>query len=123
MSKIFLVDDEKQMVEYIKPFLEKRGFTVTTAATGQEAIENYGKENPDLVILDLGLPGINGRDVLKEIKQKRPEIMVMVISGYNDPQVKQELTSLGADHFLSKPILPTKLYELLKSVFEKNSAL
>jgi CheY-like chemotaxis protein len=116
MTKILLIDDEIQMVEYIKPSLERRGYAVTTAATGKEALAVYPKENPDLVLLDLGLPDMNGRDVLKDIKAKASQIKVVVISGYSDPDTKKELTALGADYFLNKPVLPLRLYGLIKEI-------
>jgi DNA-binding response OmpR family regulator len=120
MAKILVVDDEMQLLEYTKPSLEKRGYEVITASTAQEAMEIYPKENPEIVLLDLGLPGTNGRDVLKDIKAKAPQIKVVIISGYTDPDTKKELISLGADYFLNKPVIPAKLYELIKEILGKD---
>lgn len=116
MAKILIVDDEGQTVEYMKPPLEKRGYAVIYALTGKEALEIYPKENPDVVLLDLGLPDIDGRQVLKEIKSKAGHIQIVVISGYKDAQTKEELKRLGADYFLGKPIMPPELYGLLEKI-------
>ncbi len=116
MAKILFIEDERQTVEYMKPSLEKRGFEVIIALTGKEALEIYPKENPEIVLLDLGLPDIDGREVLKELKAKAPHIKVVVLTGYNDKDTKAELTQLGADYFIGKPVMPPKLYELLEKI-------
>jgi CheY-like chemotaxis protein len=119
MPKILLVEDEKTMAENLKNVFTIKGYQVVIAQTGKDAIELYQKENPDVVLLDLGLPDMNGRDVLKDIKSKRPDLKVVVVSGYADKGVPEELTKLGADYFLSKPVLPSKLYGVLNEVFSK----
>lgn len=119
MPKIMIVEDEKQLVEYIKPSLEKRGFTVITVFNGQDALVSYPKENPEVVLLDLGLPDVNGRDILKDIKSKMPRIKVIVLSGYSDQETKNEVIALGADYFLNKPVIPTKLYGVIEEVLKK----
>jgi DNA-binding response OmpR family regulator len=121
MTKILLIEDERQTVEYMKPSLEKRGWVVAVAFSGQEALDIFGKENPDIVLLDLGLPDINGRDVLKEIKDKAPQVKVVVLSGYNDAETKAEVGKLGADYFLGKPVMPPKLYELLEKIKQEKA--
>lgn len=119
MAKVLIVDDEPEVTELIKRSLERRGFEVMVASTGQEALTLYPKENPQVVLLDLGLPDINGRDVLKEIKAKAPQIKVMIMSGYTDSKTKQELISMGADSFLDKPIIPAKIADAIKETLEK----
>jgi DNA-binding response OmpR family regulator len=119
MPKILLVEDEIRMAENLKQVFTIKGYEVVLATTGKDAIELYQKENPDVVLLDLGLPDINGRDVLKDIKAKRPELKVIIVSGYADTNVQEELTKLGADYFLSKPVMPSKLYGVLNEVFNK----
>lgn len=119
MAKILLVDDEKEMAGYMKSSLEKRGYEVLLALSGQEALSLYTKENPGAVLLDLGLPDMDGRDVLKDIKAKAGSIKVIVISGYKDQTTRNELISLGADYFLGKPIIPQELYEILRGIFNQ----
>jgi two-component system KDP operon response regulator KdpE len=119
MAKVLIVDDEPEVTEFIKRSLERRGFEVVVATTGQQALDLYPQENPQVVLLDLGLPDINGRDVLKEIKSKSLQIKVMIVSGYTDQNTKQELISMGADSFLDKPIIPTKIADAIKEILEK----
>jgi DNA-binding response OmpR family regulator len=116
MAKILIIDDEAQMCEFIKSYLEKRGYEVIVSLTGKEALEVYPKVNPDLVLLDLGLPDTDGRSILKEIKAKMPQIKVMVVSAYKDQATQDELIKLGADYFLGKPFMVPKLYELIKDI-------
>jgi two-component system KDP operon response regulator KdpE len=119
MPKLLIVDDEPEMIQYTKPILEQKGFTVSTAETVKDAIEIYPKENPDIVLLDLGLPDGDGRLVLKDIKAKAPNIKVVIISGYSDPKTRGDLAALGADDFLGKPVIPVKLPDILNKVLNK----
>ncbi|MFA4889190.1 MAG: response regulator [Candidatus Omnitrophota bacterium] len=116
MAKILIIDDEKQMNEYIKAYLGKRGFEIAFALSGQEALDTYAKENPQVILLDLGLPDMDGREVLKKIKEQAPQIKIVVISAYNDENTKDEMIQLGADYFLGKPFIPPALHELLKNI-------
>jgi CheY-like chemotaxis protein len=118
MPKILVIDDEAQMCEFIKAYLEKRGFEVAVALSGKEALNAYPKENPDLVLLDLGLPDMNGREILKDIKAKMPQIKVLVMSAYKDQATRDELVRLGADHFLGKPVITPKLYEAVQEILK-----
>lgn len=120
MPKILLVEDELRMAENLKQVFTIKGYEVILALTGKDAIELYQKEKPDVVLLDLGLPDMNGRDVLKDIKTKRPELKVVIVSGYGEKDVEEELLKLGADYFLSKPVMPSKLYGILNEVFSKS---
>ena len=119
MPKILLVEDELKMVENLKKAFIAKGYEVVVAMTGTDALVLYPKENPDVVLLDLGLPDMNGRDVLKDIKSKTPQLKVVVVSGYGEKTVEAELLSLGADYFLSKPVFPPKLFAVLNEVFNK----
>ncbi len=119
MTKILLVEDEAQLSEYLKPFLERRGLVVFVAAAAQEALDIYAQEDPAIVLLDLGLPDRDGRQLLKEIKSRDPQTKVVIISGYTEASTKKELLLLGADYFLEKPIVPLRLYEFIKEISAK----
>lgn len=119
MPKLLVVDDEPEMTQYTKPILEQKGFVVSVVETVKEALELYPKENPDIVLLDLGLPDGDGREVLKDIKSKAPRIKVVIISGYSDPKTRRELSSLGADDFLGKPVIPVRLPDILNNILSK----
>ncbi len=104
-SKLLVVDDDRDIVEYLQKRLVKEGFEVSTAFDGEEALEKIKTDNPDIVLLDLMLPKMNGFDVLKEIREKftdkwRP---VIIISANTDLEAVKKSYSLEADHYLSKP--------------------
>jgi two-component system response regulator HydG len=119
MLKILLVDDEAGMCLIMKDFLKEAGYEMTTASSGKEAISLYPQVNPDLILLDLGLPDLNGREVLKDVKLRCPQIKVMIISAYADQRTQIELYNLGADFFLAKPFMPEELQETVKRVLSK----
>lgn len=118
MAKILIIDDEEEMCEFVKSYLEKRGYEIAVAFSGQDALNAYPKENPDLILLDLGLPDMDGRDILKEIKIKMPRIKIMVVSAYKDQATRDEFVRLGADHFLGKPFVVPKLYDSVKEILK-----
>lgn len=118
MAKILVIDDEEAVCEFIKAYLEKRGYQVAVALTGKEALSAYPGQNPDLVLLDLGLPDMNGREILQDIKAKMPRIKVMVISAYKEQSTRDELAKLGADYFMGKPFVIPKLYEAIQEILK-----
>lgn len=118
MAKILIVDDEAGMSLIMKDFLKDAGYETVMASDGKEAISIYPQLNPDLILLDLGLPDMNGRDVLKDVKAKMPQIKIMIISAYADQKTKDELLNLGADFFLAKPFMPEELQEAVKEALK-----
>ena len=116
MAKVLIVDDEETMSGYIKTYLVKRGYEVVAAFTGKDALDACPKENPDVILLDLGLPDMDGREVLKKMKATSPQYKIIVISAYKDEGTRNEIMQLGADHFLGKPFAPPDLYELIKKI-------
>ncbi|MFA4889215.1 MAG: response regulator [Candidatus Omnitrophota bacterium] len=119
MAKILVVEDEARISGGFKQTLERKGHTVFIAATGADALSIYPKEMPEVVLLDLGLPDINGRHVLTHIKAHAPQIKVVVVSGYGDQDIIDEVMKLGADHFLVKPVIPPKLHQFLEELLAK----
>jgi DNA-binding response OmpR family regulator len=117
--KILIVDDQPEIAEFTAPILKQKGYEVITAENGQTALNVCPKENPDIVLLDLGLPDMDGREVLKNIKVNIPQIRIIIVSGYSDTKTQDELISQGADYFLSKPVMPSKLLVALNEVLNK----
>jgi CheY-like chemotaxis protein len=118
MHKILIVDDEEMMCLVVKDFLREAGYEIAVASNGKEACSLYPQVNPDLILLDLGLPDMNGREVLKDVKAKMPHIKIVIISAYADQKTKDELLSLGADFFLAKPFMPEELQETVKEALK-----
>ena len=103
MKKILIVDDEGGIVEEVKAYFEEEGFKVYTADTGKEGIEIIGREQPDLLLLDMKLPDMPGLNVLKLAKQNCPQMKVIVNTGYVGQAAIDEAERLGRDSFLQKP--------------------
>lgn len=118
MAKILLIDDEEFTSGLIKSYLEKRGYEVAMAHSGADGLNAYPKENPDLVLLDLGLPDMNGREILKDIKAKMPKIKVVVISAYKEQHIRDDIAKLGVDYYLVKPFTTLKLYEIVQEILK-----
>ncbi|TDO89280.1 response regulator receiver domain-containing protein [Halanaerobium saccharolyticum] len=111
MSKILVVDDEKNIRLVVGKSLEKAGFDVVYAVDGVEAVDQANKFNPDLVLLDLRLPKMNGFLVLEALKGDTPteDIPIIILSALSEEDDVQKAISLGAEDFLVKPISQSDL--------------
>ena len=102
-SRLLLIDDEEQFVEALSERLSMRDYDVTTSLTGEDAIEKIKNYNFDVVILDVRLPGIEGTEVLREIKSLKPLTEVIMLTGHGTVEMAIEGMKLGAFDFLIKP--------------------
>ena len=102
---VMVVDDEPAMVRILERLLTGDGYRVLVAKNGEKALELFEKHGPDLVLLDLMMPGINGREVCRKIKQISPEVRVIYMSAKALPTDTAELKEFQgeADAFISKP--------------------
>ena len=108
-ASILIVDDEPIVREALRDWLVDAGYAVTTASTGAEALEITARQDFDLLILDVRLPGKTGIRVLQEIVQVKPQTKTIIITAYASPELRTEAMKLGAIHYLSKPIAPDQL--------------
>lgn len=115
-TKILVVDDEKDIVEFIQYNLEKEGFEVITAHNGNEALEAI-KEKPDLVVLDVMMPGIDGYEVCEKIRleDKYKSIPILLLTAKTREQDEIRGLELGADDYIPKPVSIQKLIARIKS--------
>jgi len=111
--RLLLVDDDKEILDQMSKFLERRGFNADTASSGQKAINRIDKEEYDLVITDLKMPRISGMDVLAAVKEKSPSTYVMILTGYGTIETAVNAMKIGAFDYLSKPF---KMKDLLEKV-------
>jgi two-component system response regulator (stage 0 sporulation protein F) len=100
MKKILLVDDEESIHLLYREELEGEGFEVYSALTGEEALQKFQIISPDLVILDINMPGINGIEVLRQIKEINPTIPVVLSTAYHE--YKQDLGAWASDDYIIK---------------------
>jgi len=118
-ANILVVDDEETMRDSCQQALSQDGNRVKVAEDGSTALAILEKESVDLVILDLKMPGLNGMEVLKKIKEKDPEIVVVVITGYATIESAVEAMKSGAYDFIPKPFTPISLRTIVGRALEK----
>ncbi len=102
-GNLLVVDDEPQIVQVVVGILQDEGFEVTTAPDGETALKLAAAEPPDLVLLDINLPGLDGLEVLSELKKRQPWLPVIMISAYGSVENAVKATRLGAYDFIEKP--------------------
>jgi DNA-binding response OmpR family regulator len=107
-NRILAVDDDEFILEIIKVTLEAEGFTVTTVNNGQEALRSLKESKPDLILLDIRMPGLNGYETLNGIR-KESEIPVIMLTGIAGPESLSWTLELGANDYIKKPFLPREL--------------
>jgi two-component system KDP operon response regulator KdpE len=107
-AHILLVDDELSIQRAMAPLLRSRGYAVTTAGTGREALDAFSRDRPDLVILDLGLPDMNGLDVCRQVRE-RADTPILILSARGTEKDKVAALDLGADDYITKPFGPEEL--------------
>jgi len=100
---VLVVDDERDILTLFAKMLSTENFRTLSAANGREAVDKVVSGNPDLVILDYMMPGMNGLDVLKEVGRLRPDIPVIIVTGRGDESVAADSIKMGAVDYLSKP--------------------
>jgi len=113
-EKVLLVDDEEDFVNTLAERMKTRGMEVYTSTSAMEALGKIEEESFDAVVLDLMMPGFDGLQALKIIKEKRPEIQVILLTGYASVRSGVEAIKLGANEFLEKPADIELLTEKIK---------
>jgi len=117
-ARVLIVDDEKGIRSFLRVSLSSRGYTVFEAATGLDAMEKSASTHPDVIILDLGLPDIDGLNVIREIR-KRAKTPIIILSVREDTPDKVEALEAGADDYLVKPFNIAELQARLKAVLRR----
>jgi DNA-binding response OmpR family regulator len=120
VARILVVDDEPKIVRLVRDYLEQAGFAVTTARDGAEALMRARQERPDLVVLDLGLPGLDGFEVTRRLRRDSgvPIIMLTARDGETDTVLGLEL---GADDYVTKPFSPRALTARVRAVLRRHA--
>lgn len=120
MQRILIVEDGRAVQRALKRLFESDGFAVQITSDGLSALETVKNERPDLVLLDLGLPGISGRDVCQQIKQQAPLLPVIIVSAKTDEGDKVLLLELGADDYVTKPFSPRELLARARAALRRS---
>jgi DNA-binding response OmpR family regulator len=118
MVRVLVVDDEAQIRVVLKAYLEREGYLVDEAATGSAAVSMVGETQPDLVLLDIGLPDLDGLEVLRQIRATSPVYVVMVTARADEVDLLVGLT-VGADDYITKPFSPREVVARVKAVLRR----
>jgi two-component system alkaline phosphatase synthesis response regulator PhoP/two-component system response regulator ResD len=121
MKTILVVDDERNIVDLVRLYMEKEGFAVAVAYDGEEALALHARHDPDLVILDLMLPKIDGLDVCREIRRRGDTPVLMLTARSDDIDAIVGL-ELGADDYVTKPFNPRALVARVKAILRRTEA-
>ncbi len=118
MVKILVVDDAAFMRMRCKKLLSQSGFDVIEAATGAQAVEVYKEDRPDVVLLDITMPDMDGLTALKELKKLDPNVKVAMVSAMGQQSVVMEALKSGARDFLVKPFDPDRVLATVRKMLE-----
>src|SRR3989304_9175216 len=118
---VLIVDDEGSIRESLSEIFKDEGYYVLTSSSGEEAIETVKEQSPDLIFLDIWLPGIDGIQTLEEIKALRPDLPVIMISGHGNIELAVKATRSGAYDFLEKPLSLERVLLVSKRALERRT--
>ena len=121
MNKILIVDDESNIVELIRLYLEKEGFETVVAKDGNEALFKFKSENPDMIILDIMIPEPDGWQVCREIR-KSSNVPIIMLTAKSETFDKDLGLELGADDYLTKPFEAKELVARVKAVLRRTDS-
>ncbi|MCM8811952.1 MAG: response regulator [Candidatus Omnitrophica bacterium] len=115
--RILVVDDEESLVSTLTEIFFEKGYLVSQALSGEEAVEAFDRQPADLVLLDLQMPGLSGADVLRHIRAKAPQTRVVVVTAF--PERENEVKPLGYDAFVQKPFAMERLVRTVDSLLTR----
>jgi two-component system, chemotaxis family, chemotaxis protein CheY len=119
MVNILIIDDSAFQREIIKSKISSFGFSISTASNGIEGLNKIKEIEPDVIILDILMPEMNGLEFIKEIQKKNPNIPIIVNSADIQDTTKLECISLGAFAFLNKPLKKQEIYDTINKALER----
>jgi DNA-binding response OmpR family regulator len=118
MKTILVVDDEPKIVQLVRDYLERAGYRVLSAPEGKTALALAHSERPDLIVLDLGLPGMDGLDVTRTLR-KDSNVPILMLTARSEETDKLVGLELGADDYITKPFSPKELVARVRAVFRR----
>jgi DNA-binding response OmpR family regulator len=123
MDQILVIEDDPKVQRAMSRLFEPEGFAVEIATDGVAGLEAFSARQPNIVILDLRMPRMSGRDVCKEIKRLSPSVPIIVVSATSDVMDKVLLLELGADDYVTKPFSPRELLARTRAALRRSSRL
>jgi DNA-binding NtrC family response regulator len=117
--KVLLVDDEVKFADTLAQRLQMRDLKVGTAYDGEQALSKVKEEEPDVMVLDLKMPGMHGMDVLRKIRKAYPEMQVIILTGHGTDKDEEEAKRLGGFDYMKKPADIDHLEQKIKKAFKE----
>jgi two-component system, OmpR family, response regulator CpxR len=117
-SKILLVDDEREFVETLSERLQAREMASSVAYNGEEALSQVEQDEPEVMVLDLKMPGIDGMEVLRKMRKERPNVVVIILTGHGSEVDRTQAEELGAFAYLEKPVDIDVLTQTMKEAYQ-----
>lgn len=114
LKKILIVDDDADIVRIVSTMLEGQGWHVLTALSGEEAVRTLSRETPDMALVDIMMPRMNGIEVLREARRIAPDMRIIMITAYGDVGSYLESMDLGACEYINKPFETAELLGLIR---------
>ncbi len=122
MIKVMIIEDSIFERKAISRYLKEAGYNdIIEAANGEEGLKLANTEKPDIVLLDLRMPGMDGMDVIKELKKNHENVKILVVSIIRNKKIVDKCLELGADGYLSKPVTQENLVEKIKEILASSS--
>jgi serine phosphatase RsbU (regulator of sigma subunit) len=119
--KVLIIEDGRLFADFLKMFLKKKGYQSLTAETGREGLKEFDRSNPDLVLVDISLPDINGLEVIKRIRKKAEFIPIIVVTGTSDINIAIEAVRSGAWDYILKPVDDLKKFDkIIQKALDKS---
>ncbi|MEJ5946806.1 response regulator transcription factor [Pseudokineococcus basanitobsidens] len=122
MTTVLLVDDESAITDNLAPFLQRSGFDVVVARDGEEALRRVEGATPDLVVLDVLMPGLDGREVLRRLRRERRPMPIILLTQVGESAERAMALEEGADDYLNKPFDPHELVARIRAVLRRGTA-
>src|SRR3954452_2731681 len=117
--RVLIVDDDPSMSRFLSSFLTRQNYEASTAANGEEAIRMFRVYDPTMVLLDMAMTGLDGIETLERLKQIKPEVCAIIVSGQKDPDLIFRASKAGADDYILKPFEPRDLEARIARVLDK----
>ena len=118
MAKILVIDDEQGIRHLLDTLLRRKGYDVVLADGGQKGLELFRRERPDVVVLDLKMPEMDGLTVLRQIHSLDPKKPIIILTGARTPEVEQQVRALGVSEFVEKEFSLHRLGDALKRLLK-----
>ena len=123
LAKILVIDDEQGIRDLLDTLLRRKGYDVILSANGQKGLDLFRREQPDVIVLDLKMPGMDGLTVLQQIRNLDPKKPVIILTGAGTPETEQRVRALGGTEFIEKEFSLHRLGDALKRLLVTSNSL